>query len=313
MGPLLEKWQTEFRSYHPDTYFVDDLKGSSSAMMGLEENVADLAIMGRKIVPYDTYGIWRRSHLLPIEIEVATGSYDVPGKSSAIAVFVHEDNPISRLTLEQLDGIFGAQRTGGWQSMEWAPESARSASESIRTWGQLGLHGEWANAPIRPLGPPGLYPGGMSYFQIRVMKGADTWNESLLEYADHQAMIKALEQDRYAIAYNSVGYGSDKVKVLALSESDFGPFVMPTRTSVANRGYPLTRPVYVYFAPDYPNGDAREEVEPKLKEFLRYVLSRQGQEQVAREGDYLPLTGAVLLDQRRKLDEPPTKFKRVSP
>jgi phosphate transport system substrate-binding protein len=313
MGALLKQWQAGFRTYHPDTYFVDNLMGSSSAMMGLEEDKADMAVMGRQIVPYDTYGIWRRSHLLPVEIEVATGSVDVPGKSSAIAVLVHKDNPLLQLTLSQLDGIFGAQRTGGWVGMKWAPESGRSKEGNIRTWGQLGLKGEWADTPIKPLGPPGLYPGGMSYFQIRVMGGADTWNGDLMEYADREAMIAALEQDKYAIAYTSLGYMTEQVRAIALAESADGPFIAPTRASVASRAYPLTRQVFVYIAPDYMNGDPREEFEPGLKEFLRYVLSRQGQEQVLVEGDYLPLTDNVLEAQRQKLDEPPIRFKRLSP
>ena len=155
-------------------------------MIGLEESVADMVLMSRQIVPYDTYGVWRRSHKMPIEITVGTGSYDVPHKSFALTVFVHKDNPISRLTLQQLDGILGAQRTGGWKGMEWSPEAARSDKDDIRTWGQLGATGEWADKPIHPYGPPGLFPGGMSFFQIKVMSGADSRAQGPLRRRIHR-------------------------------------------------------------------------------------------------------------------------------
>jgi phosphate transport system substrate-binding protein len=313
MGAVLKNWQAGFRQYHPSVAFEDNLKGSASGMIGLEEVVADLVLMGRRIVPYDTYGIWRRSHLLPMEIEVATGSFAVPRKSTALTVFVHKDNPLTKLTLQQLDGIFGAQRTGGWQNMEWVPEAGRSAKDNIRRWGQLGLTGAWANKRIHPLGPPGIYPGGMTYFQTRVLQGGDTWNEELMEYADRKAMLEALAKDRYGIAYAAMSYADDHVKPIALAEKPGATYVEPTKANVANRSYPLARPVYVYFAPDYGNGDPRKEIEPKLREFLRYILSRQGQQDVMSAGDYLPLTADIAQVQLRRLEQGPVVLKRISP
>jgi len=146
-----------------------------------------------------------------------------------------------------------------------------------------------------------LYPGGVSYFQTRVMGGADTWNEALQEFDDRTKMLEALAKDRYGIAYAALAYRSPQVKALALAESASGRFVAPTRESVASRAYPLARSAYIYFAPDTPTGD-RAKVDPKIREFLRYVLSREGQEDVLREGDFLPLTAQVAREQRRKLD-----------
>jgi phosphate transport system substrate-binding protein len=95
------------------------------------------------------------------------------------------------------------------------------------------------------------------------------------------------------------------VKPVALAEDDSGPYVAPTRQSVANRTYPLTRTVYIYFTIDTETGDLRDPpVAPKVKEFLRYVLSRQGQQDVVREGEYLPLTAEVARDQLAKLESP---------
>jgi phosphate transport system substrate-binding protein len=302
MGTLMKYWQEGFRRYQPAVWFEDSLKGTASAQFGLHVNVADLALSGRELFPYEYYGIYRRSQLYPVEIAVATGSFDVRSKSTALGVFVHPDNPLSRLTLKQLDGIYGDQRTGGWQKIEWVEEGvARSAKDNIRTWGALGLTGEWAAKPIHVYGPPGLYPGGVSFFQTRVMGGADTWAESLQEFDDRKLMMEALANDRYGIAYAAMAYQTARVKPLPLADNPEGPFVEPTRTNVANRSYPLTRTAYIYFAPDRPTGDPSK-VDPKIKEFLRYVLSRQGQADVEREGDYLPLTADLVREQLQKLE-----------
>jgi phosphate transport system substrate-binding protein len=303
MTKLMKYWEQGFRKYQPDIFFEDNLKGSATGMLGLEESVADMALMGRQIVPYDTYGVWRRSHMLPVEIAVATGSFDVPHKTFALTVFVHKDNPLAQLSLKQLDGIFGAQRTGGWQDMEWHPEVGRSEKGDIRSWGQLGLQRAWANKPIHPYGPPGLYPGGMSYFQLKVMGGADSWAEDLQEFADPTLMLAALSKDPYGIAYTGMSYRTPLVKPIAVADRDGGPFVAPTKANVANQTYPLARSIYIYFAPDSASGDpADPRVAAKVKEFLRYILSRQGQQDVVREGDYLPLTAAMVREQLKKLE-----------
>jgi phosphate transport system substrate-binding protein len=301
MAGLMKRWETGFRKYHPDSYFVDTLKGTASAQFGLHVNAADIALSGREVFPYEYYGIYRRSQLYPVEIEVATGSFDVRGKSTALGVFVHPDNPLVQLTLEQLDRIYGDQRTGGWQKIEWVESVARGPEKNLRTWGQLGLTGEWADKPIRVYGPPGLYPGGVSYFQTRVMGGADTWNEALHEFDDRKLMLEALARDRFGIAYAGNSYRTSRVKALALAETAGGAFIALTRENVANRSYPLSRSAYIYFAPDSLTGDAAKP-DAKIREFLRYVLSRQGQMDVVAEGDHLPLTPRLLREQLRKLE-----------
>lgn len=304
MRGLMKNWEAGFRKYQPKVFFEDTLKGTASAQFGLQLNVADLALSARLIFPYEYYGIYRRSQLSPVEIAVATGSYDAPGKSAALGVFVNKDNPLSRLTLKQLDGIYGTQRTGGWQGLEWVARVARNAKENIRTWRQLGLTGAWAGEAIHVYGPPGQFPGGVSYFQSRVMGGADTWNGSLREFNDRKQMMAVLGKDPYGIAYAPVAYRTARVKSLALAETRDGPYVAATKVNVANRTYPLARLAYIYFAPDRPNGDpADPKVDPKVKEFLRYILSRQGQHDVRREGDYLPLTKELVREQLRKLED----------
>jgi phosphate transport system substrate-binding protein len=303
MSALLKSWEDGFRRYHPQIIFTDSLKSTATAPMGLTEWVADLALMGRQIYTYEYYGVYRRSLMLPVEIAVATGSFDAAGKSAALGVFVHPDNPLTHLTLQQLDGIFGAQREGGWDGLNWRKESARSAAGNLRTWGQLGLTGAWADKPIHLYGPPGIYPGGQSYFQRRVLKGGDTWAEGLVEFEDRSQILATLARDPYGVAYAPMNDVLPGVRILSLAERSDGPFVAPTRATVADRTYPLTRTVYIYFAPDTPGGEpANPKVDPKVREFLRYVLSREGQRDVAREGGYLPLTPALAREQLDKLN-----------
>lgn len=304
MGGLMKDWESGFRKYQPKVCFEDALKGTASAQFGMQVDVADLAVSARQIFPYEYYGIYRRSQLRPVEIAVATGSYDVRSKSTALAVFVNKENPLSRLTLRQLDAIYGDQRTGGWQGLEWVTRVARSRKENIRTWGQLGLTGAWADKPIHVYGPPALYPGGVSYFQSRVMGGADIWNGNLQEFDDRKLMMAALGRDPYGIAYATLAYGTAQVKSLALAETQHRPYVALTKANVADRTYPLARFAYIYFAPDDPNGDPiNPKADTKVKEFLRYILSRQGQLEVRREGDFLPLTNEVVRAQLKKLDD----------
>ncbi|TLY73107.1 MAG: hypothetical protein E6K49_14825 [Gammaproteobacteria bacterium] len=147
MGTLMKYWQEGFRKYHPEARFADSLKGTASGIYGLEMRTADIAVMGRAMNPFERYGTYERSWMYPVEIEVATGSFATDHKSPAFAILVHQDNPLSKLTVKQLDGIFGAQRGGGWKALSWDENAARSSAQNIRTWDQLGLKGRWAGRP----------------------------------------------------------------------------------------------------------------------------------------------------------------------
>lgn len=309
MAGLLKRWERGFRKYHPDVRFEDTLKGTASGIYGLEMRTADLAIMGRPINPYERYGTYERSWVFPVEIEVATGSFEKPGYSPAYAIFVNARNPVAKLTLRQLDGIFGARRGGGWVGLTWDERAARSSEQDIRRWGELGLTGEWANRPIHVYGPPNLGTGTITYFQSRVMGGGAIFNEDLREYADRAKMVADLAADRDGIGYGPLGNRIDGVKVLALAEHDGAPYVPLTRASVTDRSYPLARPVYIDFTIDNEKSEiADPRVQPKLLEFLRYVLSKQGQRDVALDGSYMPLPASVVRAQLEKLGfdgEPP--------
>lgn len=304
-GNLAKYWEEGFRKYHPGIRFDDHLYTALLSVAGLSTGVANLAA-SRKITFDDLEGFERIFNHDPVEIIMVTGSYDVPGWANALGIFVHRDNPIARLTLRQLDGIFGAARTGGYQGTTWHPEVARSAAENIRTWDQLGLTGEWAGKPIHVYGLNLRYHQ-VNQIELRVFHGGDKWNEDLREYANYaradgtigiaaNELMKDLSRDRYGIAYSGIQNATPQTKVLPLAAGAGGPYVPLTIENVRNRTYPLIADEYWYFdrAPGRP-------IDPKLKEFIRYTLSREGQEAVMRDGKFLPLTAAVAAEQLRKL------------
>jgi phosphate transport system substrate-binding protein len=314
LGGVLHIWEDEFRKLHPGVSFQDKLPTSDAAFPALVTGVTDLAPDGGEpaiteiLSFYEVYGYHATS------ITVASGTYDVDGKSPGIVIYVHPDNPISRLTMKQLDGIFGAERNGGLRGLKWTVDDARGADEDIRTWGQLGLTGEWADKPIQTYGHA---PSGTSrFFQLKVLKNSDKWNPNMREYVetgskmiadeDHaqlgglQHMLgNELARNKYGIAWTIVPQANKVpgLKPLALAAQDGGPFIVASKASFQDRSYPLVRSLYIYL-----NRKPGTVIEPRVTEFLRYVLSQQGQDAVARNGNYLPLPAAEVREQLKKLD-----------
>ena len=305
-----------FHKYHPNVKFENNLGSTFIGIAGLYAKRAELAPMGRRATWDELQGYQRVFSTLPVEIAMATGSYDVAGWTFALVIFVNKDNPITQLTFEQLDGIFGAQRDGGWNGNEWDPSAARGTDKNIRNWGQLGLKGEWADTPIH------VYAYNLNYhfprdFSEKVMKGSNKWNEQMKEYSnktrapsgtdegkDFATLLGAGEQmtadvskDLYGITYTGMLYRNAGVKTVALASAS-GPFVAPTLETVQDRSYPLSREVYYY-----TNRSIGKTIDPLVKEYLRFVLSREGQEAVQRDGKYLPLTATIVREQLHKLDE----------
>jgi len=300
-------WEQGFRKFHPGVKF--DRRGLKSGLVataGLVAGVADI-VGNRRITFAEIESFERMFNYDPLEITMARGSYDVPGWMTTFCIVVHKDNPIARLTLRQLDGIFGAARDGGWEGTSWHPEAGRSAKENIRTWGQLGLTGEWADKPINVYGLNLRY-NNCDMFEHVVFHGGDKWNENLREYANYARadgtlaiaaaeLAKDLGNDRYGIGWSGIQNVTPQTKALALAATDGGPYVALTIENVQNRTYPLAFDMFFYV-----NRVPGQPVDPKVREFLRYVLSREGQEAVQRDGKYLPLTAEVVREQLRKLE-----------
>ena len=293
MGRLVKYWQEGFARHQPEIQFEYKMYGTASSIGALYAGVGDLAIRGEEIYPFEIAAFERVLHYPPLGIEIATGSLDVQNMDYAQIVFVHKDNPISKLTLAQLDAIFGYEH--------------RRGLSNIRTWGPLGLKGEWADQSIHVYGWR-IDDDFSTFLQNAVLEGSHKWNCDLKEFAritkpdgsvydSGQQILDALATDRYGIGVSNLRYVNPQVKPLALALRDGGPYYAATKENLIERKYPLTRviPAFINRAPGKP-------VDPKVKEFLRYILSREGQEDIVRDGGYLPLSREAILEQLKKLE-----------
>ncbi len=305
-GNLEKYWEEGFRKYQPEIQFDYHLRAPALAIPALCMGASDLS-PSRHITFDETLMFERVFNRDPVEITAVTGSLNVPGWNYALAIVINSDNPLSKLTLKQLDGIFGTERDGGYDGTSWRTEVARTARENIRTWGQLSLGGEWTHKLIN------VYGDNLRYhiprtFERLVFQGGDKWNERLHEYANYknpdgtntleaQQVIDAIAKDRYGIGYSTVAYLTPQTKAVAIAPRDGGDAVELNLETLRNRTYPLFDEVYFYL-----DREPGKSIDPKVKEFLRYVLSREGQDAVQRDAKYLPLTAAVVREQLKKLE-----------
>jgi phosphate transport system substrate-binding protein len=306
-GKLGEYWRDGFAKVQPGLRISFYLPTAAVAFAALYYNQADLT-MGHRPGFYDLLAYQRVMGFDPLEITAVTGSYDVAGWENSTVILVNKDNPLKGITLEQLDGVFGAARDGGWAGTNFRPDWARGPEKNIRTWGQLGLGGEWADKPIHVHGFNLRYNTATD-FADKVLKASDKWNENIHAYAhivqaDGKRYIQAdqitdaLARDKYGIAYNRYRGERPNVRRLPVAVAAGGPFIEHTLETVQSRTYPLYQEAYFYTS--VKPGTA---IDPNVKEFLRYVLSQEGQAEVQRDGKYLPLTAEVVREQLRKLDE----------
>jgi phosphate transport system substrate-binding protein len=309
-GKVGSYWEAAFRKLHPGVKIEWNMKTTSAAVPSLVFGVSDLGI-GRKLTFQEQQLFERYRDRAPLEIEIATGSFDVPGWQPGFGVVVHKDNPLENISMEQLDGIFGAERQGGWEGTSWRPQWVRGAEKNIRIWGQLGVRGEWADKPINPYGLTLRYHQATE-ISDRVLKASDKWNERLRIYANFVSKEGALErglnedlaQDRYGVGILAAptttlrGVGSlPTLKVLPLAWKDGGPYVPYTLETVQDRSYPLFDHIFAYF-----DREPGKPMNPAVYEFVKFIVSREGQAEVMRDAKYLPLTAEVATEQLKRLE-----------
>ena len=295
MGLLVKSWEEGFAKFQPGVRFEYDMYGTASAMGALYAGKGDIAILGQEIYPFEKLAFEQVKHYPPEGIEIATGSVDVRNFDFAIGVFGNKRNPLSRMSLDQIDKVF-AWHEGG-------------ANTNIETWGQLGLRGEWANKPIHLYGwhETDVFS---TFIEHAALHDSHRWRCGMRQYAhihrpdgtiydSGQQILDDLSNDPYGIALSNVRYlkEGEAVKPLALARSAAGPYYAATKETLINRQYPLGRiiPAEIDRAPGQP-------VDPKVKEFLRYILSREGQRDIVRNGKYLPMQPDAAERERKKLD-----------
>jgi len=282
-GGLLKLWEAGFQKYHPEVHLAPQLHGHESAMAGIYTGVAELAFVGRELrLPVENMAFEWVKLYKPTTIEVANASVRSSRLAANLAVFVHRENPLPGLTLAELDGIFGAEHKRG--------------SSNLRTWGELGLTGEWRDRPIHVLSPPVTSIAAL-FFRKVVLEDSFKWNASLTEFPTEADALDALAGDPDGITYAPLSVANAAVRPLPLAVTLSGPFVALTAESAADRSYPLSRAVIIALdrAPGKP-------IEPRIREFLRFVLSAEGQEAVARDGSYVPLLAKSAQQQLKRLD-----------
>lgn len=292
MGNLLNRWIVRFHQLQPGVKFENRMYGTASAIAALSTGAGDIALLGEEISPMAAAEFRRARGYAPTEISVATGSLDVNFFDYAHMIFVHRDNPLAQLSLAQLEGIFGTKPKLG--------------AINLRTWGDLGLTGEWADRPIQPYGWK-VDEDFALFFRERVLGDSHRWNPAIHEFVhitrpdgtqyDHgQQILDALGTDPYGIAISNLRYANPNVKTIALSWRPGEAAVQADQATLIAQQFPLGRiiPAFIDRAPGQP-------VAPAIREFLRFILSREGQQALVEETGYLPLSSAVIVAQLVKL------------
>lgn len=282
-------WEAAFRRYHPEITFVDTLYGTGTGMAGIITGVSDLSLMGRPVTVNEVIGFEWVHRTKPLGIQVMTGGLTDDGKSPSLAVFVSAHNPVNQITMAQLATILGCP----------------SDSRTPPTWSMAGAQGDWAGKPIHAY----IFDSGTgtgAFLQQAVQGTKDCWNWSMVHefknmvradgsnYSAAQQTLDALKSDPNGLAIATAGLAQDGVKLLGLG--DPGSAIKPTPDTLIDESYPLTRGVYVYI-----NRETNKPVDPKISEFLGFILSEEGQAIARKQGDYLPLSPSIDLEQAKKL------------
>jgi phosphate transport system substrate-binding protein len=255
-------------------------------MGALYTGKGELAVMGREIWPMEEEAFKDVKGYAPTSVDIVTGSVDIRNKEFALTFVVNTQNPLKHLSLEDVQRIFSV------------------TTKPVTTWGDMGLTGEWAQRPVHVYGFE-IARGFGYYLQQRAFGESEIWNPDLIEMADQpktggglydagQRVVDMVANDEDGIGFSSALYRSDDVRVLPLARKGEGPFLLPTRETVATHAYPLVQMITAFY-------DKHGEEAPSVEEFLCYVLSRQGQQVVAEDGDFTPMTPVLAAKERAKL------------
>jgi len=271
LNNLMTLWAEGFKKAYPSVNVQIEGKGSSTAPPALISGTAQLGPMSRLMKPEEIDAFEKKYGYKPTAVRVAV---------DGLAVFVNKDNPIKQLTMPQVDAIFSKTRKGG-------------AASDITTWGQLGAQGEWASKPISLFGRNSA-SGTYGYFKEHALYKGD-YKNTVKEQPGSAAVVQGITADKYAMGYSGIGYKTSDVRSLALAAKDGGEFVADDPANVYAGTYPLARFLYVYVnrAPGKP-------IDPLVRQFLEFVLSKDGQEIVVKDG-YLPLLGKHVAEEKKNL------------
>lgn len=270
LNNLMTFWAEGFQALYPNVRIQVEGKGSSTAPPALIEGTSQLGPMSREMKGAEIDAFERKFGYKPTAIRVAIDT---------LAVFVHRDNPIESLTLAQVDSIFSTTRKRGGPPVE--------------RWGDLGLTGPWANRPLSLYGRNSA-SGTYGFFKEHALLGGD-FKPQVKEQPGSSSVVQGVANDPAGVGYSGIGYKTSGVRAVPVVGADGKPHE-PTLENALNGDYPLARFLYIYV--NKPPGRPLDRL---TAEFLRYVLSRAGQEVVVKDG-YYPLPAAVAEEELKKLE-----------
>ena len=260
LNNLMTLWSEGFRSSYPNVAIQIQGAGSGTAPPAMIEGTAQFGPMSRAM---------RGSEIEEFEAKYGYAPIPLRGAIDALGVFVHRDNPVECLSLQEVDAIFSSTRAGG-------------ADAAITTWGQVGLTGEWANRPIAMYGRNSA-SGTYGYFKDVALFGGD-YSSEVREQPGSSTVIQGVAADIGGIGYSGVGYGTADVRAIKIRGEDGKCY---STDDAPSGNYAVARFLYVYM-----NVDPNAKMEPLRAEFVRYVYSQQGQSDVVRAG-FFPVTATV--------------------
>jgi phosphate transport system substrate-binding protein len=271
LNNLMTLWAETFNRFYPNAKIQIEGKGSSTAPPALISGTAQLGPMSRPMKGTEIDQFEKKYGYKPTPIRTSV---------DALAVFVNKDNPIKCLTLAQVDAIFSKSRRQGHR-------------EDIRTWGQLGLTGEWANRPLSLYGRNSA-SGTYGFFKEHALKNGD-YKDEVKEQPGSASVVQGVTVDRYAIGYSGIGYATAGARAVPVAASDKDKCHEAVADEAYSGNYPLARFLYVYVnkAPGKP-------LDPLTREFVRLMLAREGQEVVVKDG-YFPIPATIAKEELNKI------------
>ena len=264
LANLMTLWAQEFKKNYPNVIVQIQAAGSSTAPPALAEGTANMGPMSRTMKDSEIQAFEARYGYRPTAVPVAI---------DALAVYVHKDNPIEGLTIEQVDAIFSSTRRC-------------STGKDITRWGDLGLSDAWAERPIQLYGRNSV-SGTYGYFKDNALCKGDFKN-NVNEQPGSASVVQSVSSSLNAIGYSGIGYRTSSVRAVPLAAKAGEPFIEATPEQAASGDFPLSRYLYVYV-----NKRPNQALAPLDREFVKLMLSKQGQEVVNRDG-YVPLPATVV-------------------
>lgn len=270
LNNLMTFWAETFNKFYPNVKIQIEGKGSSTAPPSLISGTAQLGPMSRPMKGTEIDAFEKKFGYKPTELRSAV---------DALAVFVNKDNPIKCLTIAQVDAIFSKSRRYGHK-------------EDIKTWGQLGLTGDLANRPLSLFGRNSA-SGTYGFFKDHALKNGD-YKDELKEQPGSASVVQGVAVDRYAIGYSGIGYTTAGVRAVPLAEKEGGTCGEATAANAYSGKYPLSRFLFIYV-----NRAPSKRLDPLTSEFIRLVLSKEGQEVVIKDG-FFPIPSSVAKEELSK-------------